>query len=117
MRRLRAVYGCGVGKLVYGSGNRSFDIEDRTLAHLRVVIMNKLRRGEPFMFHHTEPHVTCSVWMHPAVPMVFHFHGSRQPAVNREWVEALMQEASSANGLRIVPEPAPGSLIPTEPAG
>lgn len=114
MRRDQADYGFPVGKLVYGSGNRSFDIEDRTLAHLRVVVMNKLRRGEPFMFHHSEPHVTCSVWMHPAVPIVFHFSGSRQPSVNREWVEALMQEASSANGLRIVPEPAPGSVIPGE---
>ncbi|MCR2812389.1 ATP-dependent DNA ligase [Microbacterium sp. zg.Y1084] len=99
-----------MGKLVYGSGNRSFDIEDRALAHLRVVFMNKLRRGEPFMFHHAEPHVSCSIWIHPAVPIVFQFHGSRPPSMNREWIEVLMQEASSANGLRMLPEPAPGTV-------
>lgn len=106
-----------MGKLVYGSGNRSFDIEDRALAHLRVVFMNKLRRGEPFMFHHSEPHVSCSVWMHPSVPLVFQFHGSRQPTMNREWVEALMQEASSPNGLRLLPEPAPGSVVLADAVG
>ncbi|MCR2783585.1 MULTISPECIES: ATP-dependent DNA ligase [unclassified Microbacterium] len=106
-----------MGKLVYGNGSRSFEIEDRTLAHLRVVFMNKLRRGESFMFHHTEPHLTCSVWMDPSVPFILQFHGSRQPTVNRDWVEALMQEASSANGLRVVPEPAPGTALLADAVG
>lgn len=75
------------------------------LAHLRVVFMNKLRRAEPFLFHHTEHTGTRSMWVHPAVPIVFHFYGSRPPAINRAWVEALMREASSAQGLRVVPEP------------
>jgi len=38
-----------VGKFTYQSGPR-IDIEDRTLAHLQVVIANKLRRNESFIF-------------------------------------------------------------------
>lgn len=95
-----------MGRLVYGSGNQSVDIEDRALAHLRVVFMNKLRRSEPFLFSYTEVAGTRSLWIHPAVPIVFHFYGSRPPAVNRAWVEALMTAASGTQGLTLLPEPA-----------
>jgi hypothetical protein len=37
--------------------------------------------------------------------MQFHFFGSRQPRINRVWIEELMQTASGPNGLWIVPEP------------
>lgn len=94
-----------VGLLVYGSQGRTFDIEDRLLAHLRVVFMNKLRRNEPFMFHRSSDNGMFSVWVHPAVPMMFQFSGSRPPTINRNWVETLMIEAGGANGLRVVPEP------------
>ncbi len=94
-----------VGKLVYGSDSRSLDIDDRVLAHLRVVFMNKLRRLEPFMFHLPDPPGVRSLWVHPAVPIVFHFYGSRAPRLNRAWVDALMLEAAGPHGLRIVAEP------------
>lgn len=102
---LRADYRSPVGRLLYGSDGQSFDLDDRVLAHLRVVFMNKLRRAEPFLFHHPEHTGTRSMWIHPAVPIVFHFYGSRTPAINRAWIEALMREASSSHGLRVVPEP------------
>jgi hypothetical protein len=99
-----------VGRLLYGSDGQSLDIDDRALAHLRVVFMNKLRRAEPFLFHHTEPHGHRSLWIHPAVPIVFHFYGSRKPAMNRAWVEHLMNAASGPHGLSVLPEPpAPAS--------
>ena len=47
-----------------------------------------------------------SFWMHPSVPLQFHFFGSRSPRINRLWIEELMQAASGPNGLTIVPEPA-----------
>ena len=46
-----------------------------------------------------------SFWIHPSIPMQFHFFGSRQPHLNRAWVEQLMVAASSPNGLVITPEP------------
>ncbi|GAB3602312.1 DUF7882 family protein [Microbacterium aureliae] len=94
-----------MGKLVYGNDARSLDIDDRVLAHLRLVFMNKLRRLEPFMFHYPDPPGIRTLWIHPAVPIVFHFYGSRTPRINRAWVNALMLEAAGPHGLRIVPEP------------
>jgi hypothetical protein len=107
-----------VGKLVYNALGSSFDIEDRTLSHLRVIFMNKLRRGEPFMFHHNvgDGSGSRSLWIHPSIPLVFHFYGSRAPAMNRRWVDDLMREANGPNGLFIVPEPDPDSLPDPERA-
>lgn len=101
------MYSAFVGKLVYNALGHSFDIEDRTLAHLRLVFMNKLRRGEPFMFHFPfgDGSGTRSLWIHPSIPLVMHFYGSRAPQVNRRWVDELMHEASSPNGLTVTAEP------------
>ena len=97
-----------MGKFIYGTANASFEIDDRALAHLRIVVMNKLRRSESFMFDVEigDGSGRRSFWMHPGVPLQFHFFGSRQPRINRMWIEELMQSASSPNGLTIVPEPA-----------
>lgn len=77
------------------------------MSHLRVIFMNKLRRGEPFMFHHSvgDGSGSRSLWIHPSVPLVFHFYGSRAPSLNRRWVDDLMHEANGPNGLFLVPEP------------
>lgn len=96
-----------MGRLIYGSGGESFDIDDRLLAHLRVVFMNKLRRSEPFMFHRADSVGTRSLWIHPSMPFVFHFYGSRQPAINRAWIEQMIIETSSVHGLTVQPEPNP----------
>jgi len=102
-----------MGRFIYDTVSNSVEVEDRTLAHLRIVFMNKLRRGEPFMFD-----VDAgtggdrrSFWVHPAVPLQFLFHGSRAPRINRAWVEALMQAASGPAGLSVVPEPREDSLV------
>lgn len=97
-----------MGRFIYDTLNNSIDIEDRTLAHLRIVIMNKLRRSESFMFTvdlDSEGISRRSFWMHPSVPLQFAFHGSREPRLNRLWIEALMVSASSPNGLFVVSEP------------
>ena len=96
-----------MGRLIYGAQSQSFEVEDRALAHLRIVFSNKLRRAEPFFLHlgggdGTGPR---SVWIHPAVPLTLHFFGSRAPAINRTWVDTLMEDASSPNGLALGPEP------------
>jgi hypothetical protein len=40
------------------------------------------------------------------MPLRFRYDGSRRPAVNRSWIEALMTVANSTEGLRVLPEPA-----------
>jgi hypothetical protein len=97
-----------MGKLIYGQ-HISAELEDRLLAHLEVVITAKLRRGEGFLFSWKEAaggaSGRVSVWLHPSLPLVYRYSGGRSPAINRAWVEALSQAASSAAGLRLLPEP------------
>ena len=97
-----------MGRFIYQSAGNSVDIEDRALAHLRIVVMNKLRRSESFMFDVEvgDGSGRRSFWVSPCVPVQFHFFGSRPPRINREWVEELMVVASGPHGLSIVPEPA-----------
>ncbi|SIS14328.1 ATP-dependent DNA ligase [Microbacterium sp. RURRCA19A] len=108
-----------MGKFVYEGTTRT-DFEDRLLAHLQVVIGNKLRRGEPFYFQWKDEVSTgggrTSVWLHPRASIVFKFHGGRPPALNRAWLEALMTVANSPTGLYVIPEP-PEDLLATEPIG
>lgn len=97
-----------MGTLTYRSSLR-FDIDDRPLAHLQVVIWSKLRRLEPFSF--TEEAAASngvgrvSVWLTPNVPLTFDYFSSKPPSLNRLWIEALAKEASSPSGLVLVPEP------------
>lgn len=100
-----------MGRLLYGDGGLPFEIDDRTLAHLHVVLTNKLRRAEPFFLHipgggASGSNGIRSLWIHPGLPIVLHFYGSRPPALNRVWIEKLMAGASGANGLTLLPEPA-----------
>lgn len=106
-----------MGKFIYGGMAQSVDIEDRTLAHLRLAVMNKLRRSEPFMFDYEPGDGTGrrSFWMHPAVPMQFHFYSGRGPRINLAWVEELVIAASGPMGLRIMPEPPEPRVSPEHP--
>ena len=78
-----------MGRFIYGTAGNSVDIEDRALAHLRIVIMNKLRRGESFMFDVEvgDDSGRRSFWLSPSVPIQFHFFGQpptpHQPGVGR----------------------------------
>ncbi|MGC5224505.1 hypothetical protein ACPW96_18220 [Micromonospora sp. DT81.3] len=106
-----------MGRFIYaGAATTAVDIEDRTLAHLRVVVMNKLRRNESFMFDVDirDGSGRRSYWLSPGVAVQFHFFGSRNAQINRSWVEVLMSEASSPHGLTIVPEPEDTQRIPLQ---
>lgn len=95
-----------MGKLIYG--RREIEIEDRTLAHLKIVMLTKLRRNESFAFSHVHDVDSGSgrstIWIHPTVPLEFAFYGSRSPEFNREWIDVLLQAANSPEGLRVIPE-------------
>jgi len=88
--------------------NHEFEIDDRTLAHLHVVIVNKLRHGQSFALSWRDTPASgggrTSVWLHPASNIVFHFDGSRTPALNREWLARLADSADSSRGLVIEAE-------------
>jgi hypothetical protein len=98
-----------VGYLLYGRPAEEIEIEDRMLAHLKIVILAKLRRSEAFAFSFqhdvSDGSGRSTIWLHPSIPLQFNFLGSQQPAINRAWLEALVVAANSVDGLRILPEP------------
>lgn len=104
----------GVGTLYYGDVATPIEIEDRALAHVKVVIATKLRRGESFTLswtHGPDQEVGRStVWLHPSIPLRFVFDEPEPALLSRSWIEALATSANSSGGLMIVPEPEhPGS--------
>ena len=104
-----------MGKFTYATGVK-VDFEDRVLAHLQVVISNKLRRGESFVFTWRDDASLgdgrTSVWLNSNLAMSFKYSGSRAPALNRTWIEALAITANSPTGLYVVPEPADIGIAP-----
>ncbi len=104
-----------MGWLTYGSAP-AIEIEDSLLRHLQVVIINKLRRDEPFAFHWDQhqaaddPSTSAShgtIWISRASQLYFSYHGPRTSgALNRAWLEQLMLASNSSGGLTALPEPA-----------
>jgi len=98
-----------MGRLIYNSSHRELEIDDRTLAHLRVAILNKLRRSESFAFtweHGVENGSgRTTMWLHESIPLQFVFSGNRTPKLNRLWIEQLLLQANSTAGLQWTPEP------------
>ena len=102
-----------MGRLIYRD-RASFDIDDRILAHLRLVVVNKLRRNEGFMLQLpvNEGVRQASLWIHASNALVMQFYGGREPVIDRELVDQMMHDASGADGLTltaagIAPAPAP----------
>ncbi len=97
-----------MGQLIYGAVGTIVEIDDRALAHLKVVIITKLRRNESFAFSWDEELASGSgrstIWLHPSVGIQFKFYGTRQPSMNKLWLEELMNSANSSGGLHLLPE-------------
>lgn len=96
-----------MGTIHYGSG-MSIHVDDRTLSHLKIAIITKLRRNESFTLSwpHPDDHPEgrSTLWFHPAIPLRFVFDDPEPPEINREWLEQLMRSANSTGGIELVPE-------------
>lgn len=75
-----------MGHLAHDQGTLHLRREDHTLAHLQIVIVNKLRRRESFAFSWVEPVSSGSgrgtIWLHPSANLLFRFDGNRLPAID-----------------------------------
>lgn len=95
-----------MGSLRYDNENYRFD--DRVLAHVQIVIAQKLRRHEGFLMSWRisieEGSGRTSIWLNSAIPITFTFEGSRAVTLNREWLQILMLSADSPGGLVVTPE-------------
>lgn len=108
-----------MGHLVYDSRTRT-EMEDRALAHLQIVIINKLRRKESFSFSWKNPASEGdgrhTIWIAPEIPLEFVYLGGRAPSIDMAWVEAMMLAANTSAGLHLVREPAPAASPSAPPA-
>ncbi|MDQ0729117.1 hypothetical protein [Microbacterium sp. W4I20] len=89
-------------------GTSQLHIEDRALAHIKVVVATKLRRNESFTlsWRHTddEPGGRSTIWVHPSIPLRFTFDEPESPPLNVKWIEQLMHTANSSGGIQLVDE-------------
>ena len=97
-----------MGSLLYDGEDRPIHIDDRALAHLKVVIATKLRRQESFTLSwkhsDSEPGGRSTIWLHPSIPLRFIFDEEEPPELNMRWVEDLMHSANSTGGIMLVDE-------------
>ena len=97
-----------MGTIYYGASGSPIHIEDRALAHVKVVMATKLRRGESFTlsWRHSEdePGGRSTVWIHPSIPLRFVFEGAEPQELNRELIEALASSVNSSGGIHLSSE-------------
>jgi hypothetical protein len=93
-----------LGQLLYGSPPEAFELDDRTLAHLEIVTLAKLRRREPFAIQlETADGGRSTIWIGTDSTLRFTF-GPGEHEINRTWLEALIDAANSPAGLKVLPE-------------
>lgn len=97
-----------MGLIYYGGGAEPISVEDRALAHLKVVIATKLRRNESFTLSWRHPEGDhpgrSTIWLHPSIPLRFVFDEPEPPALSAEWITAMANSANSSGGITLVPE-------------
>lgn len=97
-----------MGTIYYGGSATPIHIEDRALAHLKVVIATKLRRSESFTvtWKHPDdqPRGRSTIWLHPSIPLRFVFDDPEPTDLSREWIEELASSANSSGGITLVAE-------------
>ncbi len=96
-----------MGELIYGSGT-SYDLDDRTLAHIRVAVGAKLRRQESFylswLASGRPDTARVSIWLAPSIPLQIHFLGNTPPKINAVWIRALELSSVGDRGMVVMAE-------------
>lgn len=109
-----------MGELIYG-GETRYEMEDRTLAHVKVAAGAKLRRQESFYLSWVVPASAgsgrVSLWLSPSIPLQFHFLGNTAPALNPVWLRAMELTAVSDRGMIVLPEKEADSYVREHPQG
>ena len=107
-----------MGSIYYGDAMAPINIEDRALAHLKVVIATRLRRGESFTvsWQHAQAELPgrSTIWVHPAIPLRFVFDDPEPPELNRRWIDELATASYSTAGITLTAEylePDPASSV------
>ena len=94
-----------MGTMYYGGTAMPIRIDDRALAHLKVVVATKLRRNESFgLSIERADGGRSTVWISPSSTLQFRFDSATHE-INRQWLDELIDSANTTTGMRILPEP------------
>ena len=97
-----------MGTLHYG-GTEQIQIPDELLAHVKVVMISKLRRSESFTLSWVRSGESgrgrTTVWLEPSVPLRFVFETEHAERLDPELLQHLARAANSARGLVLELEP------------
>ncbi|WP_217183993.1 hypothetical protein [Streptomyces sp. AC495_CC817] len=92
-----------MGTIEYNSSRPPIDVDDVTLAHLKIVIGTKLRRNESFMMtwlpEPSDSTGRLTIWMHPSIPLVMSFDSATFPAIDPKRIESMMENLNSRGDL------------------
>ena len=97
-----------MGTLHYGASRTTIRIDDRTLAHLQVVITTKLRRNEGLLLQWDrgvdQGSGRGAFWINPSTDLIYEYEGSREVALDPAELDKMMADAAGRHGLRIATE-------------
>lgn len=94
-----------MAKLFYGTTPEPITIDDRMLAHVKVVVATKLRRGESFTLSWThaadEPGGRSTIWLQPSIPLRFVFDSEQPESLDQNLLKRMANDANSSRGLSL----------------
>ena len=94
-----------MGYLHYGADPQPLEIDDWTLAHLRVVVTTKLRRNESFTLTCRRPEDEAerrtSLWLQPAIPLRFEYSLDETQTLDTDYLHELAEAANTNSGILV----------------
>lgn len=96
-----------MGSLYYGDDRDPIEIEDRLLAHVKVVMSTKLRRNESFTLswrHASGTSGRSTIWVQPSIPLRFVFDSPEAETLDPALLTSLANSANSSGGMNITLE-------------
>ncbi|MDR6971058.1 hypothetical protein [Leifsonia shinshuensis] len=97
-----------MGRLIYGTQAQEYEFDDRTLAHVKIALVTKLRRHESFLLNWQIAAELgggrMSLWISREIPLAFVFTETHPPKLNERWMEALLHTSQRTGGMELISE-------------
>ena len=87
-----------MGSLIY-PGVSPIEIDDRLLAHLRTVTVEKLKRREATLLTVSDGVKQRSFWISSYIPIVFELSIQEKTPLDKDIIDNLRNQANSPRGL------------------
>ncbi|MDZ8170828.1 DUF7882 family protein [Microbacterium xanthum] len=94
-----------MGRLYYANAVEPIELPDRLLAHVKVIVGTKLRRGESFTlsWKHAadQEEGRTTLWLQPSIPLRFVFESAEPEKLNQPILKHMAEMANSSAGLTV----------------